>query len=56
MDEGCLDLDLPTQGPAAALAESLLGRARHSVRAVVVNQPAWIGNRGGQRAARPTRR
>jgi len=26
------------------------------VRAVVVNQHAWIGNGGGQRTARPTRR
>ena len=33
-----------------------IGRARHSVRAVVVKQPAWIGNGGGQRTARPTRR
>ena len=33
MDEGCLDLELSTQGPAATLSESLLGRARHSVRA-----------------------
>ena len=56
MDEGCLDPDGSTQGPAATLAESLLGRARHSVRAGVVNQDAWVGNRGGQGTARPTRR
>ena len=56
MDEGCMDLDLLTQGPAAALYESRSGRARHSVRAGVVNQDARVGSRGGQRTARPTRR
>ena len=32
------------------------GRACHSVRAVGLNPPAWVGNRGGQGTARPTRR
>ncbi len=32
------------------------GRACHSVRAVVVNPDAWVGNRGVQGTARPTRR
>ena len=32
------------------------GGARCSVRAGVINPRAWIGNRGGQRTARPTRR
>ena len=56
MDEECLNLDLPNQGSATALAGSRLGRARHSVRAGVVNQDAWVGNHGGQKTARPTRR
>jgi len=30
------------------------GRARHSVRAAVVNQNALLGKGGGQRTARPT--
>ncbi len=30
------------------------GRARHSVRAVVVKPSALVANRGGQRTARPT--
>jgi hypothetical protein len=30
------------------------GRARHSVRAVVVNQKALVGNSDGQGTARPT--
>ena len=56
MDEGCRDLDLSTQGPAASLSESLLGRARHSVRAGPGHKVKRVGNRGGQRTARPTRR
>ncbi len=31
-----------------------MGRARHSVRAVVVKPNALVGNRGGQGTARPT--
>jgi hypothetical protein len=31
-----------------------IGRARHSVRAVGVRLTVWVGNRGGQRTARPT--
>jgi hypothetical protein len=31
-----------------------IGRARHSVRAVVVRLKVWVGNCGGQRTARPT--
>ena len=33
-----------------------MGGARHSVRAVVVNLNAVVGNSGGQRPARPTSR
>jgi len=56
MDEGCMDLDLPNQGTAAALYELRLGRARHSVRAVPGHKMTRVGNRGVQRTARPTRR
>ena len=55
MDEGCRNLDLSTQGSATSLAKSLLGRARHSVRAVPGHQVTRVGNRGGQRTGRPTR-
>ena len=53
MNEGCMDLDLPTQGSAAALAGSRLGRARHSVRAAPGYKKTRVGNRGGQGTARP---
>ena len=54
MDEGCLDLDGSTQGSAAALADSRLGRARHSVRAAPGPKVTWVGSSGGQGTARPT--
>jgi uridylate kinase len=51
-----MDLDLSTQGPAAAHAGWRLGRARYSVRAAPGHQVTQVGNRGGQRTARPPRR
>ncbi len=41
--------------PDAARGDGGPGRACHSVRAVVVNPDAWVGNRGVQTIARPTR-
>jgi hypothetical protein len=40
--------------PRAVLSNFGTGRARHSVRAAVVNPHAWVGNRGVQGTARPT--
>jgi len=37
----------------AVLANSGIGRARHSVRAVAVNQNVFIVNSNGQRTAHP---
>jgi len=42
--------------PRAVLSNCGTGRARHSVRAAVVNPHAWVGNRGVQGTARPTYR
>ena len=56
MDEEYPNPDGPTQGPTAAHAGSLLGRARHSVRAAPGHQVTWVGNRGVQGTARPTDR
>jgi len=33
-----------------------MGQVGRAVRAAVVNPNAWVGNRGGQRTARPTRK
>jgi len=49
--EGACSSDPQTQ---AVLGNWGTGGARHSVRAVVVNQDAWVGNRGGQGTVRPT--
>ncbi len=45
-----------TEMSLAVLSNFGIGRTRHSVCAVAVNPHAWIGNGGGQRTARPTRR
>ena len=45
-----------TEMSLAVLSNFGIGGARHSVRAVAVNPHAWIGNGGGQRTVRPTRR
>ena len=42
--------------PRAVLGNCGTDRARHSVRAAVVNPHAWVGNRGVQGTARPTYR